>query len=374
MLFAGTGHGFFYSINDGAHWTQFSKGLPAAPVDWIVVPKVWHDVVISTYGRGVFILKDIAPLEKGTNSRTTTGVALYPPHPGYREARSGNADITFWLPTKTAHPATVEIRDSTGATIRTLRIATRAGYNRETWDLRYDPPKRVDLRTTPAANPHIWEEPRFKGKTVRPITHWGIEGPETTGPLATSGHYTLRVIADGTPSPSQLLTILRNADIASSNADVAASTRMQIRIRDDMNSAVDMINSLEKMRFQIDEQRKTATSQRDAVAALDALENKMLGVELQLLSRSDLNSDDKYYVEQYRVYLNLIWLSGEVGSGAGDVAGGADYRPTDTSHQVLAGIEHSLNAARADYNTLIRRDVPAFNSASAGKLKPITIE
>ena len=32
-------------------------GLPAAPVTWIVVPKLWHDVVISTYGRGLFILR-----------------------------------------------------------------------------------------------------------------------------------------------------------------------------------------------------------------------------------------------------------------------------------------------------------------------------
>jgi photosystem II stability/assembly factor-like uncharacterized protein len=374
MLFAGTGHAFFYSLNDGAHWTQFNAGLPAAPVDWIVVPKIWHDVVISTYGRGLFILRDITPLEQGANPASTKSLVLYPPHPGYREARSGHADITFSVPARTAHPVTVEIRDSTGATIRSFKVATRAGYNRASWDLRYDSPKRVDLRTTPAANPHIWEEPRFKGKKVRPITHWGIEGAETAGPLATSGHYTVRVIADGTPSQPQPLTILRNADIASSTADVAASTQMQIRIRDDMNSAVDMINSLEKMRLQIDDQRKAAASQPDAVAALDALENKMFNVELQLLSQSDLNSDDKYYVEKYRVYLNLIWLSGEVGSGAGDVAGGADYRPTDTSHQVLTGIEAALNAAKVDYNTLIKHDIPAFNSTTAGKSKPISIQ
>ncbi len=65
MLFAGTGHGFYYSLDDGAHWTQFDEGLPAAPVTWVVVPKLWRDVVVSTYGRGIYILKDITPLEQG---------------------------------------------------------------------------------------------------------------------------------------------------------------------------------------------------------------------------------------------------------------------------------------------------------------------
>jgi hypothetical protein len=43
------------------------------------------------------------------------------------------------------------------------------------------------------------------------------------------------------------------------------------------------------------------------VTALSELDKKMLAVELQLVSRSDMNSDDKYYVEQYKVYMNLIW-------------------------------------------------------------------
>ncbi len=352
----------------------FNDGLPAVPVTWIVVPKLWHDVVVSTYGRGIYILRDIAPLEQNAGSTAAKTVTLYRPHPGYRQARSGNADITFSTPAKTARPVTLEILDSTGTTIRTMRVATRAGYNRVSWDLRYDAPERVDLRTTPAANPHIWEEPRFKGKKVRPITHWGIQGPETAGPIATPGHYSVRLVSDGTPPQVQPLTILRNADISSSDADLAASTRMQIRIRNDMDSAVSMINSIEKMRLQVDDQRRSAASDADALLALNALDNKMLAVELQLLSRSDLNSDDKYYVEQYRVYLNLIWLSGEVGSGAGDVAGGADFRPTDTSHEVLAGIERQLSAAHADFNTLVQRDVPAFNKSAGGRLRAIAIE
>ena len=48
--------------------------------------------------------------------------------------------------------------------------------------------------------------------------------------------------------------------------------------------------------------------------ALRDLDRKMLDVELRLVSRTELHSDDKWFVEPYKVYLNLVWLSGEVGT------------------------------------------------------------
>ena len=129
----------------------------------------------------------------------------------------------------------------------------------------------------------------------------------------------------------------------------------------------------EGLRKQIEDQRKANAGKADVLASLDALDHKMLDVELRLVSHSDLNSDDKYYVERYRVYMNLIWLSGEVGSGAGDVAGGADQRPTDASMATLGEIERELGAAKAAYERLLRDDVPAFNKMNAGKIANIAV-
>jgi hypothetical protein len=224
------------------------------------------------------------------------------------------------------------------------------------------------MRTTPVANAHIWEEPRFKGKVTRPITHWGIQGPIAAGPLALPGRYSARVIAGADTTAPQPLEILRDPQIASSDADLLASTQAQIRIRDDMNAAAEMINKLEIVRKQIEDQRKAPATTADISSSLTQLDSKLLGVELRLLSRTDMNSDDKYFVEAYKVYMNLIWLSGEVGLGAGDVAGGADSRPTDTSMQVLAAIEADLAAAKAEYTKVMSEDVPAFNKAMSGKV------
>ena len=54
------------------HWTEVSAGLPRAPVSWVVVQKQFHDVVVSTYGRGLYVLDDITPLEQSDVRRRQT--------------------------------------------------------------------------------------------------------------------------------------------------------------------------------------------------------------------------------------------------------------------------------------------------------------
>ena len=365
MLFAGTGHAFYYSLDDGTRWTPFNQGLPHTAVSWIVVPKLWHDVVVSTYGRGIYVLRDIAPLEE-MGQIAGADVRLYPPHPGYRQARSGHADITFALKAASPRPVQVQILDSAGALVRTIKTPTRAGYNRVIWDLRYDKPTRIDLRTVAPDNPNIFAEPRFKGKTVRPITHWGIQEAETAGPLGLPGRYTVRLIANGT-TVTQPLAVLRDPQITTTAADLAASTLVQVSIRNDMDTTADLVNKLETMRKEIADQRKENLAHPSVVASLDSLDERMTNVELQLLSRSDLNSDDKYFVEPFKIYLSLVWLSGEVATGAGDVAGGADYQPTDASLAWLSDIEKQLAVAKMAYKNLIDNDLARFNSAMQGK-------
>jgi hypothetical protein len=224
-----------------------------------------------------------------------------------------------------------------------MRAPGRSGLNRTTWDLRYDGPHQVELRTTPPDNPRIWDEPRFKGKPTRPIVHWGIESPQRAGPLVLPGRYNVRVTADG-KSAIQALTVLRDPGISTEAADLAASTSTQLRIRDDLNATAELVNRIEVLRKQI-EDRGAGENDR-------ALDQQLLAVELRLVSRTELHSDDKWYVEPYGVYLNLVWLSGEVGSGAGDVAGGAEFRPTDASLATLAQLERQLAEAKAAFGKL----------------------
>jgi photosystem II stability/assembly factor-like uncharacterized protein len=373
MLFAGTGHGFYYSLDDGGTWTQLREGLPAAPVTWIVVPKLWHDVVVSTYGRGLFVLSDITTLEQADKVPTDAAAFLYEPRPAFRLPRAGRAEFTYTVKEAPAAPVRLEVLDSSGTAIRTIESPARAGRNQVIWDLRHDPPRQVAFRTTPPDNPHIWEEPRFRGRETRPVVHWGIKAAQITGPIATPGKYTVRVRIN-----EQTLTrpfdVLKDPSIGASDADLMTSTAMQIRIRDDMNATADMVNALEDLRKQIEDDLKANAGKPEAERALRDLDQKLLAVELRLVSRTELHSDDKWYVESYKVYQNLIWLNGVVNSGAGDVAGGADERPTDASVGVLDGLSKELNAAKAAYREVLDRDLAAYNrSASSLGLRPLGV-
>jgi hypothetical protein len=250
--------------------------------------------------------------------------------------------------------------------VRKLQVNGRAGINRASWNLRYDLATPVELRTTPPDNPHIWDEPRFRGRQTRPIAHWGIQQPQSDGPIAAPGRYAVRLTASNGATVQQPLEIVKDPKIASSDADLVASTAMQVRIRDRMTETANMVNRIEVVRKQLEDQLKANAGKSNVEEAIRGMDRKLLDVELKLLSRSDLHSDDKWFVEAYRPYLNLLWLAGEVGTGAGDVAGGADYRPTDTSVQTLRELEQEITAARLAFEKVMREDLPAFQQKMGG--------
>ena len=107
-------------------------GLPHAPVTWIAFQKQLHDVVVSTYGRGLFILHDITPLEQADKAPTDAADAsfVYDPRPAYRQPRSGRAEFLYTTKAGSTDPLKVEILDADGAVIRDDRGAARAGLNR----------------------------------------------------------------------------------------------------------------------------------------------------------------------------------------------------------------------------------------------------
>ncbi len=367
MLFAGTGNALYYSLNDGGTWKPLQTGLPHAPVSWIVVQKEAHDLVVSTYGRGFFIMEDITPLEQGLMEpgAVTETAKLVAPRPAYRIVRGGSADLNFVLNAPVQKPVEIEIDDARGALVRKLTVAGgRSGLNRTSWDLRYEPPRAVALRTTPPENPHIWEEPRFEHQDTRPITHWGLAQAEV-GPIAAPGKYTVKMTVDGQTSTAPL-EILRTPDSHGSDADQQAAVRLQLKVRDDISAVSDMTNQIEWMRKQLEDEHKAVAGKAQLLQSIASIDKKLQEVEYKLITRADALSDDKYFITAYNLYQNLIWLNGEIGTGAGDVAGTGDWGPTETAVGLVLGLERQLAAVQAEYKTVMEKDVPAYNQSIAG--------
>ncbi len=60
VLYAGTEYGMFISMDDGASWNSFQLNLPVTPITDIKVKN--YDLVLSTMGRGFWILDNLAPI------------------------------------------------------------------------------------------------------------------------------------------------------------------------------------------------------------------------------------------------------------------------------------------------------------------------
>ncbi|MCI0489165.1 MAG: glycosyl hydrolase, partial [Blastocatellia bacterium] len=62
LIFAGTEFGLFFTIDCGQKWIQLKGGLPTIAVRDLVIQKRESDLVVGTFGRGIYILDDITPL------------------------------------------------------------------------------------------------------------------------------------------------------------------------------------------------------------------------------------------------------------------------------------------------------------------------
>jgi photosystem II stability/assembly factor-like uncharacterized protein len=400
LLFAGTGNGLYYSLDDGEHWAALQTGLPAAPVSWIVVQPRFHDLVLSTYGRGLFILDDITPLEQMIKRPSDAPVVLFEPRASYRFVRGAEAMLNFSLKSVPKDAVEFEILDSHGSVVRKLKKKESkelvVGINRVKWDMRYDSPRVIALRTVAPDNSHIWEEPRFRDSDSRPITHWGSK-PGEVGPIAPPGGYSVRMKV-AAQTYTQPLTVLSDPHAPGSSADIELSVKTLLQIRDDISQVSDTVNQIEWQRKQLEvvqtmlrpakkqdkpkaliaeendeedsepaeapplvlndeqEQRK-----KQLLAAAENLDKKLEAVESRLVSQALRNSDDKYFVEPYGVYLDLIWLNAEVGTGGGDVAGSADFAPTETQLNLLQTYETEIAKVDADYQKILQDDFPPFD-------------
>ncbi len=408
LLFAGTGNGLYYTLDDGDHWTALDSGLPHSPVTWAVVQPDFHDLVVSTYGRGLFILDDITPLEQLASRRADAAVRLFAPRAAYRFVRSPAAMLNFNLKSAPKDPVTLEILDAQGKTVRQLEAKAHVGMNRVKWDLRYESPRLVALRTLAPGNPHVWEEPRFRDSDSRPITHWGTK-PAEAGPIVAPGRYTVRLNVAG-ESYAQTLTVLPDPRAPGATADIDRSVATLLKIRADITSVADTVNEIEWLRKQLEvvklmlrparkheadlpvlvedgdeldaepslapprvQEAAQARRRDELLSTAEAVDRKLDGVESRFVSRALRNSDDKYFVEPYGAYLDLIWLNAEVGTGAGDVAGSADFAPTATQLELLKTYEARATEAEADYRNVLRDDLPALNRLLAtAELLPVT--
>jgi hypothetical protein len=78
LLFVGTEFGLFFTIDEGKHWVQLKGGFPTIAVRDLVIQKRENDLVVGTFGRGIYILDDYTPLRLLTEEILHKEAMLFP--------------------------------------------------------------------------------------------------------------------------------------------------------------------------------------------------------------------------------------------------------------------------------------------------------
>lgn len=195
LLFVGTEFGFFFSVDGGGKWIQMRGGLPTIAVRDIAIQRTEDDVLLGTFGRGIYVLDNYAPMRQITRAMVDQQSAILPVRDALMYIRSSDslagsqgasyytapnpaygATITYFLkespktmrqkrqdaerdaerrkvPFK--YPSIAELRaeteeeapaviftitDSDGKVVRRFNAPAGSGVQRAVWDMRYMPP------------------------------------------------------------------------------------------------------------------------------------------------------------------------------------------------------------------------------------------
>ncbi|MEM7765407.1 MAG: glycosyl hydrolase [Pseudomonadota bacterium] len=230
LLFIGTEFGLFFTQDGGDTWHALKSGLPTIAVRDIEIQQRENDLVVGTFGRGIYILDDYTALRNktadiadlqlfkprdpwlyvqgdlyGTREKGAMGASFFtasnPPFGAVftyvvkealesRQAQRRAAEIEIEKAGgDTPYPAWDDlrledrelapelyliVRDEAGNTVRQVPANTGKGLHRTAWDLRLPPPDPVSLEG-PGELPY-WQSP-------------------PTGPMVLPGTYSARLAA-----------------------------------------------------------------------------------------------------------------------------------------------------------------------------------
>ena len=112
LMFIGTEFGIFFTVDGGKKWTELDGGIPTISTRDVQIQRRENDLVAGTFGRGIYILDDYAPLRKLTEESMEEDALLFAPSRPVkwfsldRNHTSSNGD-EYFLAKNPAHGATL---------------------------------------------------------------------------------------------------------------------------------------------------------------------------------------------------------------------------------------------------------------------------
>jgi photosystem II stability/assembly factor-like uncharacterized protein len=384
LIFAGTESSVYVSFNDGDEWQPLTLNLPNTAVRDIAIHG--NDLVLGTFGRGLWILDDYSPLRQMTSATISEPAHLFKPGEAIRVRRDVNGDTPFppevphaenpplgaivyyYVGAKPGAVITLEIHDAAGAIVRHMSSApmpvspdasrrnvpdfwiekpvpmpAEPGAHRVNWNIRYDDPPafsdHITLRAVPGETPAAYE-----------------------GPLALPGLYTVTLIVDG-QRYTQTVTVRNDPRSPAGPIGLRAQHDLQMKLYAGIREAWDGYQQVAAMRAAI----AGITSQSpapDVTAAASAFDAKLVALTRGGGGRGGSAAGAAAAPSFFAVNDALNRQLEQLDSG--------DMAPNPPMRQAYVGGCTELKTAVTSWKTINTQDLVAFNAVlMRSRLTPI---
>ncbi|HSL69025.1 MAG TPA: hypothetical protein VK864_02230, partial [Longimicrobiales bacterium] len=155
LLFLGTEFGLFFTPDSGKQWVQLRAGVPTIMFRDLAIQRRDHDLIAGTFGRGIYVLDDYAPLRALTPAVIAQAGTLLPVRPAWQHHQRRNvpgsgqgafsarnplygALLTYYAGASAGNLA-IRVTNAAGEQVARIDAPGRAGVHRLAWDLRLPP-------------------------------------------------------------------------------------------------------------------------------------------------------------------------------------------------------------------------------------------
>ena len=354
LLYLGTENILYFSLDQGATWQSLMTNLPSSPMYWMDIPEHFNDLVVGTYGRGIWILDDLTPLQQYTDKVASSSFHLFDPKDAYRlhpvssvmqffkEPSFGDdppagTSLHYYQSAEDADSVSIVISNAAGKTIRTIKHKGKKGINRLWWDFREDATTKVLHRTKPFYAPWF----QLDDKRTRPA----LTPPMSL--MAGPGTYTVTLEA-GDLKQSQSFELKKDPNSEGTLSDIAGQKELLDKIRIDFEEISVLINQAEKLRRQLrdmmdmtgDVAVKEQLKATDSIATM--VENKM--VQLKHTGKGqDLIRLPGMLLEKYNYLANTIAI--------------ADFKPADAYVAVYDKLHKEWLEVKKEWEGVMSKEV-----------------
>jgi len=319
LLFAGTEFGMFVSVDDGETWEHLQYGLPRTPITDIKIHE--GDLVMSTMGRGFWIMDNLSPLRQIDEAMAADGPYFFEPEDAYRlheafsfgaqedpaapEYRPVGAMLDYRLPDGVRSVA-IEIMDGSGTSVRRYE-SSGPGVTTETAQEMRAPFARRSGTPVPGRRPGM-------NRFVWDLTVPGPAGSAMDGPMVVPGTYTARLTVDG-ESFDRSFEVLIDPRVAADGVTVAQlreQFELGLEIRDAISDANATIDRLETVQARVEAGSDVAKELEEIERALltddeiSSYPQPMLQAQMQYLYRNTIAADQEPAVDMYERLETLV--------------------------------------------------------------------